>query len=188
MKLENKKYNIALEEAKKSCFLYREMIVERSSNPDTTKTEFSKHFKKWDFLSTKDFKRPNQGELFLYEAVYVRDNKDVVTYPKIGIYLHEMICDQTLQIEWVDYRRTIECRKKFNYDFDVSGKIYNSTSDLSDCPTEVRSMILWDDSMLTYGVWKTMPSWRELRREYENTWWYHKTKEQKRDNRINSII
>jgi hypothetical protein len=41
---------------------------------------------------------------------------------------------------------------------------------------------------MIYGVWDSYPSWKELRSSYERTWWFHKTKSEKRDITINKIL
>ena len=62
-------------------------------------------------------------------------------YPKIGLYLNSLPCDQ-----------------------------------------------IWHDYLLIYGVWDKLPSWKELRKHYDRTWWFHKTIQDKRDITINKLI
>ena len=44
------------------------------------------------------------------------------------------------------------------------------------------------DYHLIYGVWDRLPDWKTLRRHYENTWWFHRPIEEKRDIRLDSIL
>ena len=47
--------------------------------------------------------------------------------------------------------------------------------------SEIKRDVQWVDYHLIYDVWNSYPTWKELRRAYERTWWFHKTKQQKRD-------
>jgi hypothetical protein len=93
-------------------------------------------------------------------------------------------CDQTIEVEWVDYRRTWEWNTKYDYEYD--GKPYKNY--IGELPTEIERLPLWDDSLLVYGVWDTMPNWKQLRQAYERTWWFHRTTDELRDLQLNRIL
>jgi len=161
--------------------------------------EFTKHFKLWNFfdyddtleildgVDTKSVRLWTPGKVFLYEKLisdYTTGQK--LHYPKIGIYLNSLPCDQTVEVEWVDWRRTWEYNRTYEWTND-KGEIKN-TGDFSNLPTQVQSLPIWHDSLLIYGVWEKLPTWRELRKHYERTWWFHKTIRDKRDITINQLI
>ena len=148
---------------------------------DINSIEFSDHYKKWDYFSSNHI--PGIGQLFLYEKIeFINDSK--LYYPKIGIYLHATPCDQTIEIEWASYRRTYEWNTEIKEFSD--GKEY--TFGLYEVDTRLEHLILWHDSILIYGVWDKLPTWKELRPYYEKTWWFHKSTQQMRDISINNIL
>jgi len=61
---------------------------------------YEAHYNKYNFMNVTAMK---PGDIFLYEFV----KGDLVTYPRIGIYLNIIPIDQTIEVEYVDYRRTI---------------------------------------------------------------------------------
>lgn len=156
----------------------------------TNDLEFDTHYKKWDFfdyvetiksidgLDEKDIRLWTPGKIFLYEKYTIENKEEQLHYPKIGIYLNGIPCDQTIELEWVEWRRSWESNKKGET---KNGSFYYLSS-------IVQSLPLWNDSMLIYGVWDKLPNWKELRKHYERTWWFHKTTEEKRDIKINSLI
>ena len=161
--------------------------------------EFSKHFKLWNFfdddtlegldgVDTKSVRLWTPGKVFLYEKLisdYTTDQK--LYYPKIGLYLNSLPCDQTVEVEWADWRRTWEYNSTYEWTND-KGEIKN-TGDFSILPTQVQSLPIWHDYLLIYGVWDKLPGWKELRKHYERTWWFHhKTIQDKRDITINQLI
>ena len=157
------------------------------------KNIFTEHFKKYGFISTDS---PNRmGQYFLYEKIldgrYQSNlpHNHQLFYPKLGIYLNELPCDQTIEIEWVDYRRTWEWNLQYEHeykDYDGSVKIFNRY--MGDLPTEIERLSLWGDDLLVYGVWDTMPNWKQLRQAYERTWWFHRTIDQLRDSQLNRLL
>lgn len=174
-----------------SKLFYNRTIPEPKPNWQDKSCPIVKHYHKWEFFNQNKScgAQLKQGNFFLYENWLSEGKPDaVITYPRIGIYLHSLVCDQTLEIEWVDYRRTIEHNSIINYKSEYAGKKYDSVTDVSEIPSKINSIILWSDSMLVYGIWDRMPDWKTLRRSYENTWWYHKTTEEKRDSRIDMIL
>ena len=154
---------------------------------------FTKHFKKYEFLNTTS---PNKmGQYFLYEKLLDGRYKSntphdhELFYPKLGMYINALPCDQTIEVEWIDYRRTWEWNLKFDYevkDKDGVPKIYqNYFGELS---TEIERLPLWSDYLLVYGVWDTMPNWKQLRQAYERTWWFHRTTDELRNIQLNRLL
>lgn len=149
---------------------------------------FTEHFKKYEFFNTDN---PNKmGQYFLYEKLldgrYQSNgpHDHELFYPKLGVYLNGLPCDQTIEVEWVDYRRTWEWNTKYEYEYD--GKPYKNY--IGELPTEIERLPLWDDSLLVYGVWNSMPNWKQLRQAYERTWWYHRTTDELRDLQLNRLL
>ena len=124
------------------------------------------------------------GQFFLYEKIE-EGAVPYLSYPRLGIFLNYLACDQTIEVEWFDVRRTWEFRVPCR-EYDIYGKEYEAY--VCDMPSEIKRMILWNDSMNVYGAWNGMPSWKELRRAYEKTIWFGKTIEQERDQKLGSIL
>ena len=97
--------------------------------------EFTKHFKLWNFfdyddtleildgVDTKSVRLWTPGKVFLYEKLisdYTTGQK--LHYPKIGIYLNSLPCDQTVEVEWVDWRRTWEYNRNAYRDWETDRK------------------------------------------------------------------
>ena len=55
-------------------------------------------------------------------------------------------------------------------------------------PSEIERLPLWDDSLLVYGVWNSMPNWQQLRQAYERTWWFHRDKDELRDIQLDRLL
>lgn len=153
------------------------------------KKEFNNHYKKYDFFHS-DHSPKKMGQFFLYEKVFdgsYKSNKPhdyQLFYPKLGVYINELPCDQTIEVEWVDYRRTWEWRTK--YDYEYNGNTYQSH--IGQLPSEIERLPLWDDCLLVYGVWDSMPNWKQLRQAYERTWWFHRTKDELRDLQLDRLL
>ena len=128
--------------------------------------------------------RVKAGQHFLYETIK-EGAVPHLSYPKLGIYLNDLPCDQTIELEWFDVRRTWEyrlpCVSKLR-----DGKEFETY--VSDYQSEIKRLILWNDQMLVYGAWNGMPSWKELRRAYEKTLWFALDDQAKRDRKIGSIL
>jgi hypothetical protein len=66
------------------------------------------------------------GQFFLYEKLLDgryksnRPHNHELFYPKLGLYLNALPCDQTVELEWVDRRRTWEWRVEYEH----GGKTY----------------------------------------------------------------
>jgi hypothetical protein len=149
---------------------------------------FTDHFKKYEFFNTENPKR--MGQYFLYEKLLDgrfksnRPHDHELFYPKLGVYLNGLPCDQTIEVEWVDYRRTWEWRLEYEYEHD--GKTYQNY--IGEIPTEIERLPIWHDYLLVYGVWDSMPNWQQLRQAYERTWWFHRTNDELRDLQLNRLL
>jgi len=106
------------------------------------------------------------GQFFLYEKI----EDDLLHYPKLGLFLNDLPCDQTIELEWFDIRRSWEYRQTY------TGKMRDGT--------EYKA----HHSMDVYGVWDKMPSWKELRVAYEKTIWFGMSIEEKRDRKLRVIL
>ena len=130
------------------------------------------------------------GQFFLYEKLLDgRFNSSIphdhqLFYPNLGIYLNSLPCDQTIEIEWVDYRRSWEWRTEYDYEYE--GKTYKNY--IGELPSEVERLPLWDDYLLVYGVWDSIPNWKQLRQAYERTWWFHRTTDERRDIQLDRLL
>ena len=58
----------------------------------------------------------------------------------------------------------------------------------SERQTEIERIIIWDDSVNVYGCWNTLPGWKELRKAYQKTIWFHRSKEDNREFLLNGIL
>ena len=47
---------------------------------------------------------------------------------------------------------------------------------------------MWHDYLLIYGVWDSMPTWKQLRQAYERTWWFHRNVDELRDLQLNRLL
>lgn len=157
--------------------------------------EFREHFEKWEFFkydeTLKDLGESGldwkPGKIFLYEK-FINDyntKTQKIYYPKIGIYLNSLPCDQTVEVEWVDIRRNWEYNKKYEW---VNENCETKKSDFTYLSTQIQNLPIWHDYLLIYGVWDKLPNWKELRKYYERTWWFHKTIQDKRDIMLNNLI
>lgn len=149
-------------------------------------TDLHEHMKKYDFFKSK-LKTP--GQYFLYECFLENNRSMEITYPKIGIYTFSYICDQTLEVEWIDTRRTWEHKTEYEYIVkNKNGEERKFTDFAAENRTELKSLILWHDSLLVYGAWDAMPNWKQLRQSYERTWWFKRGIDEIRDIQIDRIF
>jgi len=143
--------------------------------------EFIAHCKKYYFYTAdKKFNHRKFGKYFLYE----REIGDKLYYPQLAIYLNELPCDQTTEVEYINHRRTWEWQTEYKYEYD--GKEY--TNYIAELESNIDRFILWGDSMYVYGAWDKMPTWKELRQAYERTWWFHRTSDELRDIQLDRIL
>ena len=149
---------------------------------------FNEHFKKYNFFDT--ITPTKMGQFFLYEKLLDgrfksnRPHDHELFYPKLGLYLNALPCDQTVELEWVDYRRTWEWRAEYEYEHE--GKTYQNF--IAECETEIQRLPMWHDYLLIYGVWDSMPTWQQLRQSYERTWWFHRNVDELRDLQLNRLL
>ncbi len=147
----------------------------------------------WESVKTV----PNiMGQYFLYEKIEYRRYKSnfpheyELFYPKIAVYLHMVPCDMAMEIEFVNRHRTwednaeyyTECEDKDGMKRDF-GPFY-----ISCVQTEIQRVAIWDDDILIYGLWDTMPDFKQLKRAYESTYWFKKSDEEIRDIKIRNIL
>lgn len=148
--------------------------------------DFIDHIKNYDFFKRKQ--SPSvPGHYFLYENFIFSSSKEhslKITHPKIGIYVNCYPCDQTIEVEWVDVRRTWE----YNVEYEYTHQDKTYTQCVAEDRSEFQYLILWDDQMLIYGVWDTKPNWKQLRQAYEKTWRFKRGKDEIRDIQIDRIL
>ena len=126
------------------------------------------------------------GQFFLYEII---DDSNNLHYPKIGIHLNNLPCDQTFEVEWVEHRRNWEWRVEIDVENTDSDGVTKKFSNLvGEYPTMMRKLILWDDQIKVYGAWYGLPDWKELKRAYEKTIWFSTTKEEMRERKLKSVL
>ena len=135
---------------------------------DDKDVEFNSHFKKWNFFGYSDTLRTSlkdPGQIFLYE-IYDGGDK-TISYPKIGIFLNYQPCDQTLEMEWMDKRRSWEYNRKYKWNFN-SGTYHNTEKEYDFCylssEYSLKSLPQWMDYHLIYGVWDRLPDWKTLKK------------------------
>ena len=166
--------------------------------PDTDvnivdKDLFKKHFDKYNFLDAKSPSR--MGQFFLYEKLEDgryksnRPHDHELHYPKLGVYLYALPCDQTIEVEWIDYRRTWENNLYFWGEYENADKdVRKFKRYIGELETEIQRLPIWSDYLLVYGVWDSMPNWKQLRQAYERTWWFHRTTEELRDIQLERLF
>ena len=144
----------------------------------------------YDLISSK----VKKGQFFLYEHIeYMSDRKSesyaVLHYPRVAIYLNDRLLDMALEIDFYNVRRSWEKKREYEFTYtDNNGNEQTYTDWPSERQTEIERIIIWDDSVHVYGHWDILPGWKELRRAYENTIWYHRTKEDNRDFLLGSLL
>ena len=141
-------------------------------------------YKEYDYIYGDINVKP--GQFFLYEII---DDSNNLHYPKIGIHLNDLPCDQTLEVEWVEHRRNWEWRVEIDVENTVADGVTKKFSNLvGEYPTMMRKLILWDDQIKVYGTWYGLPDWKELKRAYEKTIWFSTTKEEMRERKLKSVL
>lgn len=161
--------------------------VDKKIEIQDSNNEFRDHVNKWDFFNYDETSKKidnidlgivsDPGKIFLYELVEKgTNNNSILYYPKIGIFANCIPCDQTVELEFFNYRRNWEFNKKYDEKY-LFGYL----------PTQIQNIVLWNDDILIYGVWDSLPNWKILKKYYERTWWYKKTIQQKRNIIITQI-
>jgi hypothetical protein len=177
-------------ENKEEAFKSRERFIFFKEGEDNSE-EFTKHFKKYEFFNNDDTPK-KMGQFFLYELFLSNSYgdkadkiyKNILTYPKLGLHLNLLPCDQTIEVEWIDFRRSWEWNAEYKYTY--NDKEYKNY--IGELGTEINRLPLWGDCMLVYGVWDSMPNWKQLRQAYERTWWFYRTEEEKRNIQLNRLL
>lgn len=155
--------------------------------------EFTKHYKKYNFINAKS--PTSMGQFFVYEKLLDGKYRSNIPhdyelfYPKLGMYINALPCDQTIEVEWIDYRRTWEFNVKYTGEYkDKDGLSRTFQRNMCDIETEIERLPLWGNDILVYGVWDTMPNWKQLRQAYERTWWFHRTTDELRNIQLNRLL
>lgn len=150
--------------------------------------DFLAHCKEYGFFNTCDrYKQRQFGKFFLQEKIIYEGGIHRVYYPKLSIYLNELPCDQTTEVEWVDYRpRTWEWNTEYKYTSSYNNKEY--TNYVAELSTEVERLPLWWDDLNVYGSWNGMPDWKQLRQAYERTWWFKRNQDELREIQLNRLL
>lgn len=169
---------------KKEALVRREKFMEVENSP-----EFVAHCKRYYFYTASDkYNHRKFGKFFLYERE-TNGTKNKLHYPQLAIYLNELPCDQTTEVEFLNYRKSWEWRTEYKTTYtDKDGLSKDYEMYVAEEPSEIERVILWSDSMYVYGSWDKMPSWKELRQAYGRTWWYHRTTDKIRDLQLDRIL
>lgn len=181
-----------LKSKKKSIYILKDKFTDSklSFHSNLDRDLFDKHCKKYDFIHGEVKSPKIMGQYFLYESLLDGRYKSNIphdielVYPKLGIYINSLPCDQTIEVEWVDYRRTWEWN--IEYDYTYQEKEYQNY--MAEIATEIQRMPLWSESLLVYGVWDSKPDWKQLRQAYERTWWFHRTIDELRDIQLDRLL
>ena len=169
---------------------YPKVVIPSSiKDEDFTYNGFDLCTKKYNFISSG----VKRGQFFLYEHIeWKRDRKGgsycVLHYPRIAIYLNDRLVDMAFEIDFFNVRRSWENREYTFSWTDEDGKERTYEAWASEMATEIESIIIWDDSVKVYGHWDALPGWKELRKAYQKTIWFHRTKEDNRDLLLNGIL
>lgn len=94
------------------------------------------------------------GQHFLFQIV----NKNTMTYPQIGLFIEYDIADQALE-----YKYVLEPRR-FEYKID---KYFHPN-------TIIDSHYEWDDSIFIFKVWDKKPTWKKIKKEMYNTFYFYR--------------
>lgn len=181
----------------KSIYIIEDDGVTPIGNPTgvqvVNKKLFDEHFKKYNIL---DVGHPNKvGNFFLYEKLIdgryssKAPHDHELFYPKLGMYINSLPCDQTIEVEWIDVRRTWEWQLKYEHEYKDKDDVSRFfTRYIGELETEIERLPIWSDYLLVYGVWDTMPNWKQLRQAYERTWWFHRTTDELRNIQLDRLL
>lgn len=173
-------------------FIHNEYLkYEKITHVDRNDDEFNQHFKKYNFFDFEDTLKvslKDTGQIFLFEVLDGYSN--TICYPKIGLFLNYLPCDQTLELEWMNFRRTWESNRKYTYNFNEPYHNTDKDYNFYNLPSKylIDSEPQWTNYHLIYGVWDRLPDWKTLRRHYEKTWWFHRNIDEQRDLNINRLL
>lgn len=144
--------------------------------------KLSLHRKKWDIDHVMNYNTPKVGQFFLYETYISQGIVDkYIGYPKLALYVGEIPTDQTIEVEYIDVRRSWEYNTKL-----ITPN--NHEMFVSNTPTKINSMAIWSNTLFIYGMWDKMPTWKELKPAYQKTWWFRLTPVEIRNRKIKTIL
>jgi hypothetical protein len=112
--------------------------------------------------------------VFLLEIVASTVVNDIVSIsePVVGIFYDYDLCDQAQVVRWFPYPRTKEYFPNYGTDVMVTDSI--------------ESLDWGNDFLMIYDQWDTLPDWKTLRRAYEKTWTYYKSRDMIIDSLVNN--
>ena len=167
-------------------------LVDKSYNDAMNKYSKSMDVTEWTNDYMKKFSAYESGhvilefgDVFLFETICDSHSKSILKYPEIGVFVKYNIYDQALVTEYVTKNRTWMDRVKYNSNPDPK---YNYWMPISDRVSEVVDFVEWSDSIYIYGKWDKMPGWKELKKSYQKTMWFHKTEEEIIDLKLRTLI
>ena len=150
----------------------------------------------YDFLKVRHNKGLRFGQFFLYEHIEEMNDREtgryryyVLHYPRIAIYLNDRVIDMAVEVDFFNFRRRWESRREYEFTYkDENGEVKTYRDFPSERETEIERVIIWSDSLQVYGHWDALPGWKELRRAYEKTIWFHRSKEDQREYLLGSLL
>ena len=152
---------------------------------------FSEHYTKYNFYTDEYYNKINlnkPGQYFLMSRMIDNDNKEYKSsklyYPILSIFYAVVENDYTSfseDLRYFYYPRTWE--KNYNFrDENFIGVPVNFLSEV--IPNMELDDQYGNEATLIYGIWDNFPTWKELKRAYEKSWYYLKT----RENVIDTIL
>lgn len=147
---------------------------------------FDEHSKKYCYDDNLNL-RINFGQFFLFEEetkIIMSGNTidtKVIMYPKIGLCVGIKLYDMALAIEYIPVPRIWD---KWNSYKNENG---NECGYFEEFPV-INNIIHWYDTSYIYGIWDSIPNWKELKKCYKNTIYYSRTLQEERDISLNSIL
>jgi hypothetical protein len=138
--------------------------VEREFNNDRERRfpalELPSFIPESEFKNDKWQPKLTYGDHFLYQIVFKKDDKWMMSYPKIGTFISYNFADQALVYDFATPVRTWEWRFK-------SEKVDYWLPD-----AKLVNHIEWMDSIYIFNVWKSYPNWKELKKVYRDTFYF----------------
>lgn len=142
------------------------------------------HFDEDKHHDKYELKKELFGKYFLYETLIKRDNENYVSYPKLGLFINTYLLDMAVEVEWVDVRRTWEYNLEYSYEH--KGQTFTDLA--AEIRSEFRHLVIWSDYLYIYGSWDVKPTYKELRPAYENTLWFGRSVQDKRDISLKRLL
>ena len=138
---------------------------------------------KADFSAYQSNKMPalKFGDWFLYQLL---DRSNMMSYPKLAIFVKHDILDMALEYQCVNYIKTWQQNCYIKNDYKGSSfKTY-----LDSYIHDFNYFHDWDDTIYIFDIWKSKPDKKDLRKAYEKTLWYYRTPYEKRVITLNSLV